>query len=262
MFKGNMVTEAIPARVFSLYKIVTSKKEITRIEAQLMMEPKDIHDGQAYSPSVFNAAKELKLIDVQDDLVIPLVEKEKVKTIEDFRNYVVSKIKIFEDESFYKVTNTIVNMNEEIYKYKLTSNELLKLVSHDSEKQITDVMMRGWRFWAQFLGFGYINDMYFLPNGYVFLKEVLKLSNLEKNKEYDIDEFMSMIDLYGKILIDNLQPERNMNVALSSAFRQLHDNNEIELKYNSDAERRWNLYPSMDHFNAQISSIVYKGVRS
>ena len=104
--------------------------------------------------------------------------------------------------------------------------------------------------------------MYFLPNGYVFLKEVLKLSNLEKNKEYDIDEFMSMIDLYGKILIDNLQPERNMNVALSSAFRQLHDNNEIELKYNSDAERRWNLYPSMDHFNAQISSIVYKGVRS
>ena len=30
MFTGNMVTEAIPARVFSLYKIVTSKKEIAR----------------------------------------------------------------------------------------------------------------------------------------------------------------------------------------------------------------------------------------
>lgn len=30
MFTGKMVTEAIPARVFALYKIVTSKKNISR----------------------------------------------------------------------------------------------------------------------------------------------------------------------------------------------------------------------------------------
>ena len=39
MFIGNMVTEAIPARVFALYKIVESKKDISRSELQGLMEP-------------------------------------------------------------------------------------------------------------------------------------------------------------------------------------------------------------------------------
>ena len=122
-------------------------------------------------------------------------------------------------------------------------------------------MIRGWRFWAQFLGFGYMNNMSFLPNAYVFVKNILSLLNLEKNKEYAIDDFMLMFEQYGKVLSGNLQQERNMNIALSSALRQLHDNNEIELRYRSDAEKRWILFPSTEQFNDQIASIVYKGVK-
>ena len=85
--------------------------------------------------------------------------------------------------------------------------------------------------------------------------------NLEKNKEYEIDDFMLMFDAYGKIISGNLAKERNMNIALSSALRELHDNKEIELKYRSDAENRWILYPSVEQFNDQIASIVYKGVK-
>ena len=103
--------------------------------------------------------------------------------------------------------------------------------------------------------------MSFLPNAYVFVKNVLRLMNLEKNKEYEIDDFMLMFDAYGKIISGNLAKERNMNIALSSALRELHDNKEIELKYRSDAEKRWILYPSVEQFNDQIASIVYKGVK-
>ena len=52
-----------------------------------------------------------------------------------------------------------------------------------------------------------------------------------------------------------------MNIALSSALRELHDNGEIELVYSSDAESRWILYPSSEAFNEQIASIIYKGVK-
>ena len=45
MFTGKMVTEAIPARVFALYKIVTSKKNISRLALQGLMEPKEIYEG-------------------------------------------------------------------------------------------------------------------------------------------------------------------------------------------------------------------------
>ena len=261
MFTGNMVTEAIPTRVYSLYRIVTSKKEITRAEVQSMMEPAEINKGTSYFSTIFKAASELRIIDTQENLVVPLVSKDEMKDIEGFRNYAISKLNIFEDEQFFKVTNVIVNMNEQIYQYTLTDNTLLKILSDQTGLQITAPMIRGWRFWAQFLGFGYMNDMSFLPNAYVFGKNVLRLMNLEKNKEYEIDDFMLMFEPYGKIISGNLQPERNMNIALSSALRELHDNKEIELKYQSDAEKRWVLYPSIELFNEQIASIVYKGVQ-
>ena len=99
-----------------------------------------------------------------------------------------------------------------------------------------------------------------IPSLFPFTVCVLMLMNLEKNKEYEIDDFMLMFDAYGKIISGNLAKERNMNIALSSALRELHDNKEIELKYRSDAEKRWILYPSVEQFNDQIASIVYKGV--
>lgn len=261
MFTGNMVTEAIPTRVYSLYKIANSKKEMTRSEIQNLMEPPEIYKGTSYFSTIFKAAAELKLVDTQDNLVIPLVPKEEMRDIEDFRNYAISKLNLFEDEQFFKVTNTIVNMNERIYESRITDNRLIWELSRQTGYEISAPMIRGWRFWAQFLGFGYINDMYFLPNAYIFVKNVLQLMNLEKNKEYEIDNFMLMFEPYGKIISGNLQTERNMNIALSSALRELHDNNEIELKYRSDAERRWILYPSVEQFNDQIASIVYKGVK-
>ena len=261
MFTGNIVTEAIPARVFSLYKIVTSRKEITRAEIQSMMEPAEIYEGTSYFSAIFKAASELRIIDTQDNLVVPLVSKEEMRDIEDFRHFAISKLNTFEDEQFFQVTNVIFNMNEQIYKYPLTDNALLNILSQQTGSQITPPMIRGWRFWAQFLGFGYMNNMSFLPNAYVFVKNILRLMNLEKNKEYKIDDFMLMFEPYGKIISGNLQPERNMNIALSSALRELHDNKEIELKYRSDAEKRWILYPSIEQFNDQIASIVYKGVK-
>lgn len=262
MFVGNMVTEAIPARVYSLYKIVVSKKEITRAEVQKCIEPEGIYEGNSYFAAIFKAATELGLVEIQDNIVIPLIPKEEIKGIEDFKKYVISKMDSFEGEQFYEVTNIIVNLNEEIYKYRsVADTDLLNLLSNQIGKQITAPMARGWRFWAPFIGLGYVNGMAFLPNAYIYVKNILKILNIEKNKEIAIDEFMAMLGKYGKMLTSNMQPERNMNLALSSALRELHDNGEIELKYSSDAENRWILFPSNEAFNDQIASIIVKGVK-
>lgn len=262
MFTGNMVTEAIPTRVYSLYKIATSKKEISRGEVHELMEPVGIYEGNSYFSIILKAATELKLVKVQDNIVFPLVPKEQLRSIDEFRLYAISKLDSFEGGQFYKCTNVIVNMNESVYKYpSISDSEMLKIISSHAEHQVKAPMLRGWRFWAQFLGFGYMNKMAFLPNAYVFVKDVIKLLDLEKNREYKIDDFMIRFNQYGKILSGNLQPERNMNIALSSALRELHDNGEIELVYSSDAESRWILFPSNEAFNEQVASIIYKGVK-
>ena len=69
MFIGNMVTEAIPARVFALYKIVALKNGISRSELKELMEPSGIAGGSSYFNTVLNAAVELKLIEIQDNYV-------------------------------------------------------------------------------------------------------------------------------------------------------------------------------------------------
>ena len=55
--------------------------------------------------------------------------------------------------------------------------------------------------------------------------------------------------------------EKNLNIALSSALRQLHENGEISLKYVSDKGSKWILYPSKESFNDPIGAIIYKGVK-
>ena len=262
MFIGNMVTEAIPARVYSLYRIVAAKKEISRSDLQGFMEPSGIYEGSSYFSTILKAATELKLVDVQDNTVYPLVQKEKINSIDDMRLYAISKLDSFEGEQFYKCTNAIVNLNEAIFKYKSVSDsDMLIFLSDKAGQNVTAPMARGWRFWAQFLGFGYMNDFTFLPNAYIFVKNVIKLMDLEKKKEYQMDEFMALFNQYGRILTDNASSEKNLNLALSSALRELHVNGEISLNYISDQASQWILYPSNELFNNPVSSVVYKGVK-
>ena len=114
MFVGNMVTEAIPARVFALYKIVEAKKGISRSELQGFMEPKDIYEGNSYFSAIIKAAEELKIIENKDNIIDLVDGKKKFKTIGDFRKYVISILQDFSDGQFWKCTNVIVNMNEKI----------------------------------------------------------------------------------------------------------------------------------------------------
>ena len=262
MFIGNMVTEAIPARVFALYKIVESKKDISRSELRGFMEPKEIYEGTSYFSAIMKAAEELQLVENKDNVVSLSDEVERLKTIEDFRRYVISILPDLSDGQFWKCTNIIVNMNEKIYEYNAISDNMLKYISKQLGETIKAPMIRGWRFWSQFLGFGLMNDMVFLPNAYVYVKDVLRLMNLEKKQEYSMSDFMARFMQYGRIMLSASTSEKNLNIAMSSALRELHDNGEIVLKFGSDQEMKWILYPSKELFNQLVSSVVYKGVKA
>lgn len=263
MFIGNMVTEAIPARVFALYKIVESKKSISRNELQGLMEPKDIYEGTSYFSAIIKAAEELKIIENHDNMISLPEGKEKLKTIDDFRRYVISILQDLSDGQFWKCTNVIVNMNEKIYEYSAISDSvMLNYLSKTLGETIKAPMIRGWRFWSQFLGFGMMNDMTFLPNAYVYVKNVLCMMDLERKQEYSMSDFMGRFMQYGKIILPPSAADKNLNIAMSSALRQLHDNGEIVLKFGSDQEIKWILYPSKELFNQPVSSVVYKGVKA
>lgn len=264
MFIGNMVTEAIPPRVFALYRIVETKKSIRRSELQAMMEPPELREDNtsAYFSIVLKAAIELKLVDNKDNVILLHNPDDQIRTMDEFRRYVISIMPSFESEQFWRCSNVIVNMNEKIFEYSsISDSDMLGYLSNRLGQQISASMIRGWRFWAQFLGFGYMNNFAFLPNAYLYVKNVLLLSNLERGKEYGVEEFMTCFSRYGKIILPLSVGDRNLNISMSSALRELHDNGEIVLKTGSDREANWTLFPSKDFFNQPISSIVFKGVQ-
>ena len=93
-----MVTEAIPTRVFALYRIANSKKDISRNEVMSLMEPDGIREGKSsYFNLVLRAAMELNLVQTDNNLIIPLVPREELQDIDDFRAYVISKLNGFSD---------------------------------------------------------------------------------------------------------------------------------------------------------------------
>ena len=226
------------------------------------MEPPEIYEGTSYFSAIFKTATELKLVENKDGIISLVDSNKQLKNIDEFRKHVITVLPEFEESQFWKCSNIIVNLNERVYEYgAISDSNMLNLLSERTGETIKAPMIRGWRFWSQFLGFGCMNGFTFLPNAYVYCKNVISLLNLEKKTEYPINVFMSKFMQYGKVILSEKTGDRNFNIAMSSALRALHDNGEIVLKFGSDQDMKWILYPSKELFNQPVSSIVYKGVK-
>ena len=108
MFVGNMVTEAIPARVFALYKIVENKKSIPRNELQALMEPPEIYEGTSYFSVIFKTATELKLVENKDGIISLVDSNKQLKNIDEFRKHVITVLPEFEEKTIAKLKPLIV----------------------------------------------------------------------------------------------------------------------------------------------------------
>ena len=269
MFRGNMVTEPIPARVYALFKIVEKHNGINRTDLMNLMEPADLNkktDGTqatSYFGPTLMCARELNLVDSQDNAITIQVEKGRIKTIYDLKKYVILMLNSFKDEQFYKTSNVVLNMNENVFKMGgMSDTTMTDYLSSKTGETINNVRMNGWRFWAEFLGLGYVpSASVFIPNAYRFVKVILAESDLEKNKEYLIEDFISIINKYGSILTDNSDNYRTLNMAFSNALRELHDQREIELLSQNDRPVSYQLYPSKLFGPSSVTAVVYKGVK-
>lgn len=262
---NKMATEPIPARVFALYKLVQDKGSIRRQDLKDLMEPTELNQGKtSYFNSVVIAAQELGLIKESDGFLSSLIDKKEIKTIADFRYYVIGKMEQLSDGDFYKVTGTILNCNEKILQLgKVSDTGVRSMLQSRIGTNFSAPELRGWRFWAQFMGFGYIQDIKFLPNAYVFVKNILPRCGWEKNESIPIGEFLDQIGSFYKELV-KISPSGNcLNMSFSSALRELHDFGEIELHNNKDRQESRILYPLKDSsfFNAPVTDVIYREVK-
>lgn len=265
MLQGKMATEAIPSRVFALYKMVPKSGTISKSELQSKFNPAG--GGSSYFSAPFQtASNELGLLLNNDNYVSRNPEFSDLSSMDDMRKITIQKLAVYNDESFNKICRAVVERNELMYSDVITRNDFLNYVYQKSSCQVDETMMRAWRFWAQFIGLGYYmsisNSMMFSPNAYVYIKTVLGLMNLQKGQEIPVGDLINEFISLGDTLCVSLHmSDRKLNMALSNGLRQLHAYKEIELKYINDQTNNWNLYPSEEFNNNKVTSIVFRGLK-
>lgn len=250
MFKEKMVTPAIPERVYAFCKIV-EKGPITVSEIKGKMEPDFLRNKSSYFNDYRNAAEELGLISISDDLVSLAVEDKVVKSTDNMRKYINQQLEKFNTGQFYLVTNAFFEKGSDIFKEDKNIANLGPMFSEMTGLLVDAMAMRAWRFWASFLGFGYLQDMFIIPNANVFLKDIIMESNIEKNKMYSISEFVDILSPKANIILSDLS-NKKFNYGVSNGLRALQDSGFLKMEHILDQKDIWALYPMKAYSNDSI----------
>lgn len=257
MFKGKMVTMAIPERVFLLYR-ATVKSPTKDAEVKSKILPKLTDSSDSYYMEVKKCAIELQLINEQDGVIHTNDNIPELKNITDFRVYVNHQLNEFRDEQFWKVSNYMLNMSTE--KLAMTDNivVLSKEISSAIGIPVDEPSLRGWRFWASFLGFGFVQDISFIPNPAGFIQDLICSNpNIRKEETYLIDDFLDYLEPQ----LDIIMKDRNsllFNDSTSIGLRTLHDLKYLKMDHKADQGRIWSL-SNTEHLIRDVGQIeIYK----
>ena len=246
MFKNKMETESIPERVYTLCKIV-EKAPITNQDLKERMEPSFLGQKTLYFNFYRNTAEELKLISISDNVLSVAVEKEVLESYESFRKYVNSIIHRYEGGEFYAVTKAYFGLDNKIFSGEKNVAAMTDELSRICKRNIDAKSMRAWRFWASFLGFGYLQDMFLIPNADVFVADIIENAKLVKGVKYSFGEFVKMITPYVNVIWDADEGRKQINYGLSCGLRTLHDQGIITMEHILDQEDIWSIYPLKAH---------------
>lgn len=266
MFDSTMKTMAIPERVFALCQVLKGGT-ISEEDAKKMFEPGTLAGNSPYFGAVRTAAEQIGLIETNADSkeIRLCVDKKIVENMQSMRTYVNSKIETFSDGQFYKTTRTWMHNSGELFNVDKDLQSVSKMVGilnkYDTDLKLDEDSMRAWRFWSSFLGFGYLHDMFFMPNAAIYLWDSIKNSGIKTKKIYTVTEFFESLQPFTNIcLSDDEISRRKMNLAVSNAMRTLNDLGVVALKYVNDREDEWNLTPMTLHaFSSLVTDVEYKG---
>lgn len=241
MFISNMATPAIPERVFTLCKIV-EKNHIASSDAREKMEPSYLNQKTSYYNDYKTAAEELGLIITTDNLLSLAVDSSVIKNMETMRFYINGQLERFKEGQFYKVTKAYFSAGEDILHGEKNVANMAQFLSVKAHVQVESKEMRAWRFWASYLGFGYMQDMLLLPNADVFLQDIIRRAKFEKNHMYSVTDFVNKLRPYSDIIIDPFSESKIFSYGVSNGLRTLHDSGFIKMENIMDQEDKWNLY--------------------
>ncbi len=231
-----MRMEPTPERVLSVCRLI-SQQPMTREELRYAMNlgADDAKTVDQINKSLNVALEELSLVKLQDNKLTLAAEPDVIASAAAFRRYVSSRVFADTDTTFCMFTRWLISQNERIFALrnwqglaKTCGSEVKELVSLGENDAL------GWRFWAAFLGIGYLSSTMIIPNMKLRLQDIFATVYTE---QFKYDESVPAQDfvpwLAGKL--PEVEFTDKLPLALSAGLRTLHELRLIKLESWSDS---------------------------
>lgn len=239
MFKVNpdgMRMEPTPERVLSVCRLI-AQKSMTREEIRKAMTlgENDEREIDQVNKSINVALEELAIIKADADNLVLAVEPDIISSPTAFRRYVGDRVLSAKDTTFHMFTKWVISQNERIFTMRTWEGMAATCKTESKElSMLNENAVLGWRFWAAFLGVGYLSGTMIIPNMKLRLEDVLATTYTEKFKFNETVLAQDFIHWLSAKLPEIGFGDR-LPLALSAGLRTLHELGLIELKTWSDS---------------------------
>lgn len=257
----NMRMEPTPERVYSACRII-ERMSLSRSqlkEAMALGEPGTKNYGEV-NAAIKVALDELHLLVNKDDILYLAIDPEILSTPISFRRYVSSIVFKRADSTFVRFSSWYISKNEAIFPLNSWEVKAKTAAQENSGLQgMSENAALGWRFWAAYLGLGYLHGTTLIPNMKIRLQDLLAT---DFPKAFNYDEPIRSSDfifwLSGKL--PEVKVTTPLPLALSAGMRTLHELGFIYMEARPDTERVPLYYVDGDPIN-DFSHITVKGDR-
>lgn len=266
MFKVNpdgMRMEPTPERVLSVCRLI-AHESMTRNEVRKAMTL-GINDEKEFdqiNKSINVALEELSLIKAEADKLVLAVNPGVIASPAAFRRYVSARVFSAKNTTFYIFTKWIIAQNEQIFLLKSWEGLAKTCASEVTElAALNENAVLGWRFWAAFLGLGYLSGTMIIPNMKLRLEDILAATYAEKfkyNETILAQDFM----LWLSTKIPEVEIGNKLPLALSAGLRTLHEIGFIKLETWSDSTPIMLYHVDGDPVNGFTHISVKEAIRS
>ena len=239
MFKVNpdgMRMEPTPERVLSVCRLI-AHKSMTRDEVRKAMTLgiNDEKELDQINKSINVALEELSIIKAQANNLALAVDSNVIASPTSFRRYVSARVFPAKNTTFHMFTKWLIAQNERIFSMKSWEGMAKTCGSEVKElSALNENAVLGWRFWAAFLGLGYLSGTMIIPNMKLRLEDILATAYTEKfkfNETILAQDFM----LWLSAKMPEVEIGSKLPLALSAGLRTLHELGLIRLETWSDS---------------------------
>ena len=180
--------------------------------------------------SINVALEELSLIKADADKLLLAVEPSVIASPVAFRRYVSTRVFSAKETTFYMFSKWLIAQNERIFSMKSWEGIAKTCGSEVRElSAINENAVLGWRFWAAFLGLGYLSGTMIIPNMKLRLEDVLATTYPEKFK-YNETILAQDFTIWLSAKLPEVEFSGKLPLALSAGLRTLHEVGLIKLE--------------------------------